>query len=232
MITLRKSDQRGHFDHGWLNTYHTFSFASYYDPKQMGFRALRVINEDRVQPGMGFGTHGHKDMEILTYVLEGGLVHKDSLGNGDVIRPGELQHMTAGAGIRHSEANASKDEVVHFYQIWLLPDAEGLKPGYEQRAFSESERRGTLRVVASKDARDGSLKIHQDTGLYSALLLPGEAVEHTLQPGRHAWVQVARGAITLNGHSLEAGDGAAISDETLLKITATQPSDILLFDLA
>jgi quercetin 2,3-dioxygenase len=231
MINLRKANQRGHFDHGWLNTYHTFSFASYYDPDHMGFRSLRVMNEDRVKPGMGFGMHGHQDMEILTYVLEGGLAHKDSLGNGEVLRPGELQRMSAGTGIRHSEFNPSKDEPVHFYQIWMLPETDGLTPSYEQREFSEAERSGKLRLVAAKDPKDGALTIHQNAQVYSALLAPGEKASYTLQPRRHAWVQVARGAITVNGQSMEAGDGAAVSDEALLELVAQKPSDILLFDL-
>jgi redox-sensitive bicupin YhaK (pirin superfamily) len=232
MIKLRQRDQRGHFDHGWLNTYHSFSFASYYDPQNMGFRSLRVINEDRVQPAMGFGTHGHQDMEILTYVLEGGLAHKDSLGNGAIIRPGELQRMTAGTGIRHSEANASKDELVHFYQIWILPEKEGLKPGYEQRQFSDAERNGKLKLLASRDGRDGSMTINQDASVYSTLLAPGESTRYTLAPERHAWVQVARGAVTLNGSPLKAGDGAAVSQEAQLELSAQEPSDVLLFDLA
>jgi quercetin 2,3-dioxygenase len=232
MINLRKAGQRGHFDHGWLNTYHTFSFASYYDPDHMGFRSLRVMNEDRVKPGMGFGMHGHQDMEILTYVLEGGLAHKDSLGNGAVLRPGELQRMSAGTGIRHSEFNPSKDEPVHFNQIWMLPDADGLTPRYEQRKYSDAERSGKLKLVAAKDAKDGALAIHQNAQVYSALLAPGEKASYTLAPARHAWVQVARGAVKINGESMQAGDGAAVSQETLVELEAQDASDILLFDLA
>ena len=211
MIRVRKAAERGHFDHGWLDTYHTFSFSDYYDPAHMGFRALRVINEDRVQPGQGFGMHGHRDMEIVTYVLEGALEHRDSLGNGSVLRPGELQHMTAGTGVRHSEFNPSDHEGVHLYQIWLLPDQKGLPPSYEQQAFSEEERRGTLRLVASPSGERGSLTIRQDARLYLATLEAGQSVTHPLKPGRHAWLQVLRGQAALNGQALAAGDGAAVS---------------------
>src|SRR6516165_2005377 len=190
MIRVRKAGERGHFDHGWLDTYHTFSFADYYDPAHLGFRSLRVINDDRVAPGQGFGMHGHRDMEIVTYVLDGALEHRDSMGNGAVLRPGELQHMTAGTGVRHSEFNPSDREVVHLYQIWLLPERRGLQPSYEQKAFSEQERRGTLRLVASPTGEQGSLVIHQDAQLYLATLQAGGTGTHTLQPGRHAWLQV------------------------------------------
>ena len=232
MITIRKGEDRGHANHGWLDTYHSFSFASYYDPAQMGFRALRVINEDTVSPGAGFGTHGHQDMEIITYVLEGVLEHKDSIGNGEVIKPGEVQRMSAGTGIRHSEFNHSKTEPVHLLQIWLLPDTKGLPPSYEQRDFDVAQNPGKLRLVAAKDARDGAVKVHQNVDLYAAALENRDRVSHSLKPNRHAWVQVARGAITLNGLPLENGDGAAISDESDLVIEATANAEVLLFDLA
>jgi redox-sensitive bicupin YhaK (pirin superfamily) len=232
MIQIRHAAERGHFDHGWLDTYHTFSFADYYDPAHMGFRALRVINDDRVDPGQGFGMHGHRDMEIITYVLEGALEHRDSMGNGSLLRPGELQHMTAGTGVRHSEFNPSDREPVHLYQIWLLPDRKGLRPSYEQKAFSEEERRGKLRLVASPDGKQGSLMIHQDARLYLAMLKAGETVSHPVNPGRHAWVQVLRGRVTLNDHLLSAGDGAAVSQEEKLVIGATANAEIMVFDLA
>lgn len=232
MITLRPSHERGHANHGWLDTYHTFSFGEYYDPGHMGFRHLRVINEDRVQPGTGFGTHSHRDMEILTYVLEGELEHKDSMGNGSVIRPGELQRMSAGTGVTHSEHNHSKSEPVHLLQIWIVPERKGLKPGYEQRSFPIEEKRGQLRLIAARDGRGGAVTVHQDVDLFAALLDRGERVTHRLNPGRHAWVQVARGAVMLNGVSLKAGDGAAISEEEPLEVSASELSEILLFDLA
>jgi redox-sensitive bicupin YhaK (pirin superfamily) len=232
MLQIRHANQRGHFDHGWLDTYHTFSFADYYDPAQMGFRALRVINEDRVTPGQGFGMHGHRDMEIVTIVLEGALEHRDSLGNGEVLRPGELQRMTAGTGIRHSEFNPSAREPVHLYQIWLLPSQNGLQPGYEQKAFPREEQRDRLRLVASPDGRDGSLFIHQDAELYLASLAEGKTVTHSLQPGRSAWLQVLRGDATLNGQDLKAGDGVAVSAEPNLTFQAKTAADVLLFDLA
>lgn len=232
MLTVRRSSERGHFDHGWLDTYHTFSFAGYHDPRHMGFRALRVINEDRVAPGRGFGTHPHEDMEIVTYVLSGALAHRDSLGTGSTIRPGELQRMTAGTGITHSEFNASREEPVHLYQIWLLPEREGLEPGYEQRAFPDAERADRLRLVASPDGRDGSLTIRQDARLYLATLGADREVAHAPAPGRHAWLQVLRGRVDLNGRRLDAGDGAAASDEPALTIRSDGPSEVLLFDLA
>jgi redox-sensitive bicupin YhaK (pirin superfamily) len=232
MIQIRKADQRGHFDHGWLDTSHTFSFADYFDPAHMGFRSLRVINDDRVRPGRGFGMHGHRDMEIVTYVLEGALEHRDSLGNGSVLRPGELQHMTAGTGVRHSEFNPSDQEEVHLYQIWLLPGRKGLEPSYEQKAFSEEERRGALRLVASPTGEHGSLTIHQDARLYLPTLQAGEAVAHTLEPGRHAWLQVLRGRAALNGNPLAAGDGAAVSEEEKLGIRGQAEAEVMLFDLA
>ncbi len=232
MIRVRKGTDRGHFDHGWLDTYHTFSFGRYYDPRQMGFRALRVINEDVVQPGMGFGKHPHRDMEIVTYVLSGALAHEDSLGTGSAIGAGELQRMTAGTGIAHSEFNASATEPVHLYQIWLLPEREGLEPGYEQRRFSDAEKRGRFRLVASPDGRDDSLRIRQDARLYLANLEPGERIAHALEPGRHAWLQVLRGAVVLDGERLSAGDGVAVSEEPALEVWADRPSELLLFDLA
>ena len=232
MITLRKAEDRGHANHGWLDSYHTFSFANYYDPKHMGFRALRVINEDRVTPGKGFGTHGHKDMEIITYVLNGAVEHKDSLGTGSIIKPGEVQRMSAGTGILHSEFNHSKTDAVHFLQIWLLPEKNGLPASYEQRAFAFAENPGQLLLVAAKDGREGAVTVHQDVDLYAAVLEPNQRVSHTLKPQRHAWVQVARGEVTLNGLSLEKGDGAAISEESNVVIEATTDAEILLFDLA
>jgi redox-sensitive bicupin YhaK (pirin superfamily) len=232
MIRVRKSAERGHFDHGWLDTRHTFSFSRYYDPRHMGFRALRVINEDRVQPGQGFGTHRHEDMEIVTYVLSGALAHRDSLGAGSTIRPGELQRMTAGSGIAHSEFNSSPTEPIHFYQIWLQPQREGLEPSYEQRAFPEQERRNRLRLVASPDGSDDSLTIRQDARLFLAMLDEGREIKHEIPQSRHAWVQILRGDVSLNGLTLSAGDGAAVSHEPGLTIRANVPSEVLLFDLA
>ena len=235
-LTLRRGSERGLADHGWLRSFHTFSFADYYDPSHMGFRALRVINEDRVQPGRGFGTHPHRDMEILSYVLDGGLQHKDSMGNGSVIRPGDVQRMTAGTGVAHSEFNASQTDPVHFLQIWLLPERPGLTPGYEQRAFPAEERTGRLRLLASRDGRDGSVTVHQDVALYGVLLSPGDEVRHELRPGRHAWLQMARGAALINGERLEAGDGASTSAAGALTVggaaAGDQPAEGLLFDLA
>jgi len=232
MMRIRKATQRGHADHGWLATYHSFSFADYYDPGHMGFRALRVINEDRVQPGMGFPTHPHRDMEIITYVLEGALEHRDSMGNGSVIRPGELQRMSAGTGITHSEYNHSKTDPVHFLQIWIMPSTNGVTPSYEQKAFAAREERGVLRRVASPDGREGSVRIHQDANLYAALLEPGEELVHTIPAGRHAWLQVARGKALVNGQTLEQSDGAAISEEDQVLIVGQEKAEILLFDLA
>jgi len=231
MIAVRRASERGHGQHGWLDTYHTFSFNDYYDQQYMGFRVLRVINEDRVEAGQGFGTHGHRDMEIISYVLEGALGHKDSLGNGSVLRPGEFQCMTAGTGIRHSEFNPSDSEPVHFYQIWLLPDRQGLAPSYDQRAFPEDKRRGRLRVVASPDGRDGSLTIHQDAEVLLTSLAAGERVTHELAPSRHAWLQVLRGSVQLNEVPLATSDGAAVSDEPSLTVLATEPCEVMLFDL-
>ena len=232
MITVRKSEARGHANHGWLDSYHTFSFASYYDPNYMNFRSLRVINEDVVSPGKGFGTHGHSDMEIITYVLEGALEHKDSLGTGAVIKPGEVQRMTAGTGIQHSEFNHSQTDPVHLLQIWLLPDTKGLSPSYEQRDFPLAERRGKLRLVAARDARDGAVKVHQDVDLYAAVLDKDSRVFHALQPNRHAWLQVARGSVLLNGLTLKNGDAGAVSGESEVVIEATEDAEFLLFDLA
>lgn len=232
MITIRPAKERGGGDHGWLDTRHTFSFSDYYDPRHMGFRDLRVINEDRVAPGRGFGTHGHSDMEILSYVVSGALGHRDSIGKSEVIRPNEWQRMTAGTGVRHSEMNASKTEPVHFYQIWILPEAENIRPGYEQKLFAPEGKSGMLRLVASHDGREGSLKIHQDVSVYNTLLKSGEAVEHSLERGRHAWLQVVKGSVELNGSKLGAGDGAAVSEEESLTIRAGEDAEVILFDLA
>ena len=231
MIDVRKARERGHFDHGWLDTYHTFSFADYYDPAHMGFRSLRVINDDRVQPGQGFGMHGHRDMEIVTYVLEGALEHRDSMGNGSIIRAGELQRMSAGTGVRHSEFNPSNKDWVHLYQIWLLPDQNGLKPSYEELAMNNQEP-GRFRLVASPDGGEGGLTIHQDARLYLASLLPGQEASHDMERGRAAWLQVLKGSVNLQGNPLSAGDGVAITDENAIAVQATGPSEVLLFDLA
>jgi quercetin 2,3-dioxygenase len=231
VIRTRPAGERGGGDHGWLNTRHTFSFADYQDPEYMGFRVLRVINEDRVAPGQGFGTHGHRDMEIISYVLEGELAHRDSLGHEAVLRPGEFQCMTAGTGIRHSEFNPSPTEPAHFYQIWLLPDRSGHTPRYDQRTFPEAERRGRFRLVAAPGGRDGALTIHQDAEVYLASLGPGDRVAHTLRPGRYAWLQVLRGAVELNGTPLATSDGAAVGDEPTLTVTAAEPAEVMLFDL-
>jgi hypothetical protein len=232
MIRVRKAGERGHARHGWLESFHTFSFAGYHDPGHMGFRALRVINEDRVQPGRGFDTHSHRDMEIVSYGIEGALAHRDSLGNGSLIRPGDVQRMSAGTGVTHSEFNASESELVHFLQIWVLPERDGLEPSYEQKHFPVEARRGTLRLVASRDGREGSLRIHQDVALYAGLLEPGTTLSHALAPGRHAWLQVARGAVDVGGIALGAGDGAALSEEPSLLLAAHEPAEVLLFDLA
>jgi quercetin 2,3-dioxygenase len=234
MITLRPAEERGHFDHGWLNTYHSFSFADYHDPKHMGFRSLRVINEDYVAPGNGFGTHPHRDMEIITYVLEGALAHKDSMGNGSAIRPGEVQRMSAGTGVLHSEYNNSPAQEVHLLQIWLLPEKRGIVPTYEQKTFVREEKLNRLRLVASPDASDGSVLIHQDAKLYGSILEPGKTVTHDLAAGRHGWIQLVDGNLTLNGRRLKPGDGAAISDESKVEITSTgdTEAEFLLFDLA
>jgi len=232
MITIRPGNQRGGGDYGWLNTRHSFSFDQYYDPKWMGFRSLRVINEDVVAPGQGFPMHPHRDMEILTYVLEGALQHNDSMGNGSTIRPGDGQRMSAGSGVRHSEANFSKSQPVHLLQIWIMPEKRGIEPSYEQKSFPVEEKQGKLRLIASSDAKDGSVKINQDAKLYVSLLEPGQEVQHELAKNRHAWVQVAKGAIELNGKKLNQGDGAAVSDEAKLALKGTATAEILLFDLA
>jgi redox-sensitive bicupin YhaK (pirin superfamily) len=231
MIELRKSNERGLADHGWLRSFHTFSFADYHDPRHMGFGALRVINEDRVQPGMGFGTHGHRDMEIISYVLEGALEHKDSMGNGSVIRPGDVQRMSAGTGVRHSEFNASRSELVHFLQIWIEPGAIGMAPSYEEKHFDVASKRGKLRLVASPDGRDGSVTIHQDAFLYGALVTGDERVAHALAPGRKAYVHVARGAVTVNGQPLEAGDALKATSVSEVVIERGRDAEVLLFDL-
>ncbi len=232
MITVRKAEERGHFNHGWLDTYHTFSFDRYYDPEQVSFGSLRVINEDRVAPDHGFPTHSHRDMEIITYILEGGLAHKDSMGNGSIIRPGEVQRMTAGTGVAHSEANPSADAPLHLLQIWIMPNAQGLQPGYEQKMFADDLKQGKLCLIASGDGRDGSVTINQDADVYATQLDAGQAVTHGVGRKRKAWVQVARGGVTLNGVDLKQGDGAAISDESEIEVTGREPSEILLFDMA
>ena len=259
MIRIRKAAERGHALYDWLDTRHTFSFDTYHDPAHMGFRSLRVMNEDRVQPGQGFGMHGHRDMEIVTYVLEGALEHRDNMGNGSVIHAGEFQRMSAGTGVQHGEFNPSKTEPVHLYQIWLLPASKGLKPSYEQRTFSEEEKQGTLLLVASPEEEkqgkllqvasseeekrgkllpvaspeeDGSLIIHQDARIYLSTLETDQEVRHELRPGRHAWVQVLRGTVEVNGRRLAASDGAAVSEETRLLIRATESSEVMLFDLS
>jgi len=232
VITVLPSSERFHTEAGWLDSHHSFSFADHYDPERLGFRALRVINDDRVQPARGFGSHSHRDMEIITYVLSGELAHKDSMGNGSIIRPGEVQRMSAGTGVVHSEMNPSRTEPVHFLQIWVVPDRSGHEPGYEQKLFPDAERRGKLRVVASPDGRDGSVTIHQDALVHASLLERGERVSYSLPSTRHAWVHVARGTVDVNGQSLREGDGAAISDEDRLDLTARESSEVLLFDLA
>ncbi|MEA2569088.1 MAG: quercetin 2,3-dioxygenase [Acidobacteriota bacterium] len=232
MITVRKSNDRGTGRHGWLTSHHTFSFANYHDPKQMGFRTLRVINEDTVTPGRGFGAHQHADMEIISIVLEGALAHKDSTGGEGVLRRGEVQRMSAGSGVVHSEFNGSQTEPVHFFQIWIEPAKDGITPGYEQKLFPDEERRNRLRVVAAPGSPDGAVDIHQDARLYASLLDGGAKVEHELSAGRGAWIQVASGTIDMNGTTLAAGDGAAIENETKLTITAKDDAEFLLFDLA
>ncbi|MEK6280251.1 MAG: pirin family protein [Acidobacteriota bacterium] len=232
MITIRKAEDRGHFNHGWLDTFHTFSFDRYYDPRHVNFGSLRVINEDRVAPGHGFPTHSHRDMEIITYVLEGGLAHKDSMGNGSIINPGEVQRMTAGTGVAHSEANPSATEPVHLLQIWIMPNAQRLKPGYEQKMFSDELKQGNFCLIASEDGRAGSVTIHQSADMYAAKLDPDQQVIHSLGEKHKAWVQVARGAVTLNGFELTQGDGVAISDESKIEVKGREPGEILLFDMA
>jgi redox-sensitive bicupin YhaK (pirin superfamily) len=231
-MIIRRANERGHADHGWLNSFHTFSFADYYDPKYMGFRSLRVINEDRVEPSKGFGTHGHKDMEIISYVLEGTLEHKDSMGTNGVIKPGDVQRMSAGTGVRHSEFNGSKDELVHFLQIWIVPDKANHAPGYEQKNFADPEKRGRLRLVASPDGRDGSVTIHQDAKLYAGLFDGSESASFDLAPGRHAWIHVAKGSVNVNGEVLKAGDAAAIDAGGAIAISGGEKAEVLLFDLS
>ena len=232
MITLRPAQSRGHFDFGWLDTHHTFSFGDYFDPEHEQFRVLRVLNEDRVQPGKGFGTHGHRDMEILTWVLSGALEHRDSLGTHGVIRPGEAQIMSAGTGIRHSEFNASATEPVHFLQIWILPERQGLAPRYDQVAFAEDDLRNHLRLIASPEGNGGSVRLFQDVRVFAARLDAGRKVQADLKPGRAGFLQVVRGAVSLNDAAMQAGDGARIEDETSVTVAAGLPSEVLFFDLA
>ena len=236
MITLRRAEERGHADHGWLNTYHTFSFASYFDPKHMGFRALRVLNDDRVAAGKGFGAHGHRDMEIISYVLEGNLAHKDSMGQEEVLKPNMVQSMSAGTGVIHSEFNGSKSEPVHFLQIWIVPSVDNIEPAYQQFAYDPKEKQGRLRLIAGpdKNSSDPAALIHADARMYAAVLAPGQVIEQPIVAGRYAWVHCAQGNITLNGLNLKEGDGAAISDEQALSIIGAAPSggEVLLFDLA
>jgi quercetin 2,3-dioxygenase len=231
-LTLRKSDERGRANFGWLDSRHSFSFGHYHDARHMGFGPLRVINDDRVAPGGGFPPHPHSDMEIISYVLDGALEHRDSLGTGSVIRPGDVQRMSAGTGIRHSEFNASQTEPVHFLQIWIIPERRGLPAGYEQKAFASADKRGRLRLVGSRDGRDGSVTIHRDVDLYATLLSGADAVTHELRPGREAWVQVARGKVALNGAPLAAGDGVAIEDAGQLRLDNADDAEVLLFDMA
>jgi redox-sensitive bicupin YhaK (pirin superfamily) len=231
MLTLRPAGERGHADHGWLDSHHTFSFADYYDPAHMGFRILRVINDDRVAAGQGFGTHPHRDMEIVSYVLEGSLEHRDSMGTGSVIVPGDVQRMSAGTGVRHSEFNASKSEPVHFLQIWLMPGKSGIAPSYEQKRFTAADKRGRLRVVASPDGRDGSVTLHTDAVLYAGLFDEGESAKQAIPAGRHAWVHVARGKARINGRELAEGDGAALSQEPAVSVEGVEGAEVLVFDL-
>lgn len=231
MITIRKANERGHFNHGWLNTYHTFSFDQYYDPRYMGFRVLRVINEDFVSAARGFPTHAHRDMEIITYILEGALQHEDSMGNGSTIRPGDVQRMSAGTGVRHSEKNPSPTEAVHLLQIWILPHTVGLDPSYEQKAFTEDDRRNNLRLIASSDGNEGSVVIHQDASLYASIIDEGANVTHLMPETRYGWLQVARGAVDVNGEPADQGDGAVIVGESKIEIAARERAEVLLFDL-
>ena len=231
MFAIRQSDDRGLANFGWLNSRHTFSFGHYYDPRFMGHGPLRVINEDRVKPGQGFDTHGHSDMEIISYVLDGALEHKDSMGNGSIIRPGDMQRMSAGTGVRHSEFNASHSEPVHFLQIWVVPEKDGLKPSYEQKSFSEEEKRGRLRLVGSRDGRDGSVTIHQDVDMYATLLGEGDIVTHELAEGRKGWIQLARGGVVLNEKPLNPGDGVAIEGPATITLGSSSLADVLLFDM-
>jgi quercetin 2,3-dioxygenase len=232
MITIRRRNERGGGDFGWLNSRHTFSFDTYHDPRFMGFRSLRVINEDWVKGGHGFPMHPHRDMEIITYLLEGALKHRDDMGNGSIIRPGDGQRMSAGTGVRHSEVNASETDAAHLLQIWILPDRNGHKPGYEQKSFPEAEKRGKFRLIAGPDGKDGSITIHQDAKLYVSKLEPGEAVPYQIGESRYAWLQVAKGTVELNGKNLEPGDGAAVSEEHQLTVKGVDEAEVLLFDLA
>ena len=232
MIKIRKSEERGHANHDWLDSYHTFSFAEYHDPNHMQFGSLRVINEDRVQPGQGFGTHGHRDMEIISYVLEGALKHSDSMGNGSIISPGDVQRMSAGTGVTHSEYNASQSELVHFLQIWILPKTIGLAPSYEQKYFPINDKRNRLCLLVSPDGHDGSVTVHQDIRIYSSVLEKSSSVTHTLAPGRRAYVQLASGAAEVNSHLLHAGDGARITDESSILLTGAPEAEVLIFDIA
>jgi redox-sensitive bicupin YhaK (pirin superfamily) len=231
-MQIRRSKERGFADHGWLRSFHTFSFAGYYDPKHMGFGALRVINQDRVAGGQGFGSHGHEDMEIISYVLDGALAHEDSIGTGSTIRPGDVQRMSAGTGVVHSEFNASPDEEVHFLQIWIVPEKKRQPPSYEQKAFSEEDRRGKLRLIASRDARDGALTVHQDVDIYASLLGAGDHAQHALRPGRRVWIHVARGKVAVNGTELGPGDAAAITEAGPIELNGADGAELLLFDLA
>lgn len=231
MMEIRRSRERGHADHGWLNSWHSFSFADYYDPKHTRFRALRVLNDDTVEPGGGFGTHGHRDVEIVSYVLQGALAHKDNMGNGSVIRPGSVQRMSAGTGVQHSEFNASSGEQVHFLQIWFLPNETGISPGYEERYFDDEEKRGKLRLIASSDGADGSVKIHADAKMFAGLVDDGDRVEHAVENGRYIYVHVARGAVSLDGAVLQAGDGAKITDENHLILEQGQKAEVLVSEL-
>ena len=232
MITIRKAEERGHFDFGWLNTYHSFSFSDYYDPEHTRFRSLRVINEDFVQAGHGFPTHAHRDMEIITYILQGALEHRDSMGTGSIIRRGDAQRMSAGTGVTHSEANASKDEPVHLLQIWIIPTEQGIQPEYEEKRFSDDEKRNKLRLIVSPEGSEGSVRIHQDAKVYASLLDQGSEVTHTLAAGRNAWLQVAAGSVSVNDVALKQGDGGAIREESKVRIVANEPAEVLLFDLA
>jgi len=232
MIKIRKHSERGHAEHGWLDTWHSFSFADYYDPEQMGFSTLRVINDDRIAPGAGFPTHAHRDMEIVTYVLQGALEHRDSMGNGSIIRPGDVQRMSAGSGVTHSEFNASASEPVHLLQIWIMPGVRGIPPGYEQKTFGAEEKRGKCCLIASPDGGQGSVTIHQDVRVYTALLDREHPASHRLSPGRRAYLQVARGAASANGTALEAGDGARIEDESEIRLESDTTGEVLLLDLA
>lgn len=232
MLTVRQANQRGHFDHGWLNTFHTFSFDQYHDPRYMGFRSLRVINEDRVAPGRGFPNHGHSDMEILTYILEGALKHQDSMGNGSTIRPGDLQRMSAGTGVRHSEQNASASEPVHFLQIWIVPAENALEPGYEQKSFSDHDRAGKMKLIASADGRDNSVLVHQDVNVFASILATADSVSYEMDAKRYGWLQVARGSLVVNGEHVHQGDGVILVGEDKLEALAETPGEFLFFDLA